>query len=477
MRKSLFAKYFCLISGVIVVMFAAFGLMLVSFFNTSWRQEKLDLLVGNARSVAAINAPPQDDESALRRYQHTLDVIGDAIHGVVIIADTEGNIQMISKGGREAQTQDNVKLTMSFVGDCMTSALGGGNGYAWEESTLNKLYSVPHYSAGVALHNEYGIIKGVLVVSSPVGEVNQYTQELMRIFLLSVLIVLCVAFIVVYLLTLGMTRPLRQMAQAARAMATGDFSARVTTRRRDEVGQLAQSFNSMAVAMEALERSRRAFIGNVSHELKTPITTIAGFVEGILDGTIGADRRDEYLAIVSAETRRLSNVVTAMLRLSQLESGEVNLAVSCFTINGLIAQAALSFLHRIEEKQIDVDGMEDLPEVRISGDRELLFQVLYNFFENAVKFTPEKGTIAVAADVEKESVTIRIRNSGDGIAPKELPHLFERFYKTDKSRSRDKTGVGLGLHLCKTIIALHGGTVGADSRPGEYTEMQITLPI
>ena len=247
-------------------------------------------------------------------------------------------------------------------------------------------------------------------------------------------------------------------------------------KRRDEIGLLVEAFNRMSHSLSQLEDMRRSFISSVSHELKTPMTTISGFVDGMLDGTIKNEDYPKYLQIVSDETKRLSRLVNSMLQLSRLENDSVKLNYSSFNVSELLLRIMLSFESKIEAKQIDIRGLEDTGKVMLYADSDLMYQVLYNLVENAIKFTPEQGYIYIRVEEDRGFVRIAIENSGEGLNSVELSRVFERFYKTDRSRSQDKTGMGFGLYIVKMIVGLHKGQINAESVVNEYTRFTVVLP-
>ena len=266
------------------------------------------------------------------------------------------------------------------------------------------------------------------------------------------------------------------MSDAAKCLAKGDFSKHIEVHREDEIGQLADAFNHMTLSLEAGEKMRRGFVANVSHELKTPMTTISGFVDGVLDGTIPQEKQQEYLGIVSQEVKRLSRLVNTMLNLSKLESGEIRLHPVGMNVTETVFQIAFLFEQRIEEKQLALSGLEELPPLPVQADVDLLYQALYNLLDNAVKYTPEKGSIHINGSLHSGSIHFYIRNSGEGIAEEDLPFVFDRFYKVDQSRGTDKNSLGLGLYLVKTIVNLHHGTITVRSMPHSYCEFELVLP-
>ena len=215
---------------------------------------------------------------------------------------------------------------------------------------------------------------------------------------------------------------------------------------------------------------------NVSHELRTPMTTIAGFIDGILDGTIPPEKQTYYLKIVSDEVKRLSRMVRTMLDLSRIDSGELRLRVQRFDLMDTILTTLISFEKRIEEKNIQILGLEDAQSLQIDGDPDMIHQVVYNLVENAVKFVDPDGYIQMRITDMSDRTVVAIQNSGQGIPADELSLIFDRFYKADKSRSQDKNGMGLGLYLVRTIVKLHGGDITVRSVVGEFCEFEFWIP-
>ena len=283
-----------------------------------------------------------------------------------------------------------------------------------------------------------------------------------------------ISLLVARLMARGMTQPLRDMASAARRMETGDYSARVPTRSRDEVGRLAAAFNRMSGELENLEQSRRDLVANVSHELKTPITAIRAHLENLLDGVERPD--PATLEVMLGQVERLGRLVDQLLDLSRLESGEVPLRVEELTlqpmVDELISEIGVALPGRGVTVTNGVPG--DLP--TLTADRERLHQVLFNLMDNAIRFTPEGGEVTVSARRENGSVEIAVSDTGSGISPEHLPRLFERFYRADPSRSRGDGGTGIGLAIARSVVEAHGGTIRAESLPGRGSVFTFDLP-
>lgn len=472
MQKSIFKRYLSITMVIITLSFAMLGSMMMLFFSQYWRGEKKELLTQNAASVAGLTGRLLDAENSRQLPQEMvngfLSSFSTSIDADIFITDLDGKILagQYSNSKLEAPTQ----VPMQAVQAAAKGLYEGNN-------TMEGFYRSRHYIIGVPVYSgQEGACVGAVFAATSVASVNVFRGELIKIFLVAALVALAVTFCVVGAFAYRLVKPLRQMSAAAHSFGAGDFSVRVPVTSEDEIGQLAASFNNMANSLSISEGTRRSFIANVSHELKTPMTTIAGFIDGILDGTIPRAEQDKYLQIVSSEVKRLSRLVRSMLDLSRIDNGEMKMNPANFNITRTIVDTLLTFEQRIDEKQIEIRGLEDARPQTVYGDQDLLHQVVYNLIENAVKFTNTGGYIAVQVIDGIDRTTVVIENSGQGIAAEELPRIFERFYKTDRSRSQDKNGMGLGLYIVKTVLKLHGGDIAVSSRAGEYCRFEFYIP-
>ena len=348
------------------------------------------------------------------------------------------------------------------------SVINGKNSYV-----VGVAIVAPQYSQGNAY--EKGDIIGSVFAVVEVGATS-LVSSVTKAFLVIAVVVLLLAFAMIWLTTRKMVTPLQQMSQAAKRFAVGDFSYRVEIDSNDELSDLGIAFNDMADALDKLESSRRSFVANVSHELKTPMTSISGFIDGILDGTIPKEKETYYLKIVSDEIKRLSRLVVAMLNMSKMESGDFEMKPKNYNISDQIIHILLTFEQNIEKKNIEIRGLEDMPPHRVHADPDMIYQVIYNIFDNAVKFTNTDGYIDIKVKEKSDIVEISVKNSGEGIKPDELTRVFERFYKVDKSRSLDAKGAGLGLYIVKMMVEMHGGKIFARSDSENEAEFVFTLP-
>ena len=280
--------------------------------------------------------------------------------------------------------------------------------------------------------------------------------------------ILLIAFVASSLTSMRQIQPISEMVQATRSYAAGNLDVRIhEDGRDDEIGELAASFNLMADSLAETERQRRDFIANISHELKTPMTTIAGYTDGILDGTIPPEKERHYLQIISDESRRLSRLVRRMLDISQIQSLEMKKEE--FDLCESMRLALLSMEQKINDRGLDVEA--DIPEdsVMVQGDNDLITQVIYNLLENAAKFAAPASALYLGLRQVGDKAVVSIRNRGNTIPAEEIPLLFERFHKSDKSRSEDKDGYGLGLYIVKTILDQHKEKITVTSENGITT--------
>lgn len=323
------------------------------------------------------------------------------------------------------------------------------------------------------------VILGYVFVSSDSSSILGAWRTFLVVVLTVLVAVMFIALLMSLVFSKRMSEPLDKLAVAARKFALGDFSVRVGNPdgRSDEIGTLIDSFNYMADSLEQSEKQREEFIANVSHELRTPMTTIAGFADGIIDGTIPREQEDKYLHKIADETRRLSRLVRNMLNVSQREHVSAEqLKRTKFDLSELLLQTLLSFEERARAKGLDVDPLFPQDPMIVLAERDSITQVLYNLLDNAIKFAAVDSVITLRLYKRGKKAFVSIKNTGETIPEDDLPYIFERFHKSDRSRSLDKDGVGLGLYLVKTIINSHGENIAVTSRDG-VTEFVFTLPL
>ena len=332
------------------------------------------------------------------------------------------------------------------------------------------------YTVGVPIFNaEEDQVVGAVFTTSRQIRVNTEARSVLMPFLQCGAIVLAIAFVFVYFTTRQFTRPLNEMAVAARQYAKGDFSKRITVAPEGELRALAVTFNQMADSLDHLETMRRSFIADVSLELRTPMTTIGGFIDGMLDGTIPPEKERKYLLLVSEEVKRLSRMVNNLLDVARIESGETTYQMQPFDLTETVHRVLLTTEDRFAEGKIRQEVLLPEESVYAIGDSDAIYRVIYNLVDNALKFTPEEGTVTIGLTHREDKLLFYVRNTGKGIPEQEAGKVFERFYKTDKSRGENRKGVGLGLYMVRSIIQAHGEDIFLTSKEGEFAAFSFTL--
>lgn len=487
-RTTLFLKYFRVTFSIILVTTVAICAVFIIFMANYWTTSSADQLKRNVASLVdtienldksgKFENNPEEAYLTLYIDFHTA---SEAIGGDFFMTDLDGNVVICKE-----LVNNNLEVVYKSAEQCIMHKDAKVSKAILEKTTANGYYTMENMKG---FGDQLYIIVGQKVLyndSQPVGYVfgtlpftttlSFYVENMLKLFAGAAVISLVFAVILVYVFSNKTTVPIREMSRITKLYARGDFTQRIDVRGNDELSDLGEKLNQMAASLEVLDDSRSSFVANVSHELKTPMTSIGGFIDGILDGTIPQSEEKKYLKIVSDEVKRLSTLVQTMLTLSKIEAGEEKLKPAETDLKNLLFTALLNFEKPIEEANIEVVGFEEMEPARVVADEKMLYQVVYNLYDNAVKFTNEGGTIYVEVVSEFDKITVTIANTGEGVKDEELLHIFERFYKVDKSRSEHVKGVGLGLNLAKNIIELHGGEISATSTPGELTSFSFWIP-
>lgn len=469
----IFKKYF-LITATIVTASLIFMMGVLSFFVNSYlSKEKHSSLKECCNAVTAISDSKQlSQKEFITIVDYVTRLVSKTADADFLLVNSDG--QAIYCSCDDYKQAGSCKHTTTDISSIFAKVTKNKEYY--EVGSINASSQRRYYTFGTVIDYDSDLKEEVFLAFSPTSTTMLFMLNLLRMFLMAFSVTMIIVFFAVYYFSYRLTKPLRMMSAAAARITKGDFSRRIPVTGDDEVGELAIAFNNMTNALVNLESTRRGFVANVSHELKTPMTTIGGFIDGILDGTISESKRDEYLQIVSNEVKRLSRLVQSMLSLARLESGEMKPNFAEFNLSSVIIDIAVAQQQRIETRGLTVTGLDKLGKVYISADKDLIHQVIYNLVDNAVKFSNDGGEISFKVAKKNGEVRFSIKNTGNGIDAKDLPYIFERFYKTDRSRSAVKDSTGLGLYIVKTIIDIHHGNITVNSTAGKYTEFTVTLP-
>ena len=466
-NKTVFRRF--LFYGIIIVLLCLLIITVILLYPVTGyiEQAKKDTLIRNAEEICTYISEIADEniDSANDLAPPYLETLSESLRAEILITDKSGYIVFASSQSDKAG---------SMIPEHLISGIQ--NGSYFTHSNLKGFYDKDYYVAITPITSGDGNTLGYTVIAQHTVWNSDAVPSIFFVFTLVVLLSALLIFALTSVYAFNASRPLKQMTAATKRFASGDFESRVVVKNKDEIGELATAFNEMADSLASMEGIRRNFVANVSHELKTPMTTISGYIDGILDGTIPKTEQDYYLGIVSEETKRRSRLVTSMIALSKIASGEIQVNKSNFDILDVVFNVLQSFESRLSEKQLNVEGLDIEENIMFYGDKDLIHQTVYNLVENAVKVTNPQGTIRFDFNKKDGFSVLSIENSGKGILPEDIRYVFDKFYKADKSRSTDKRSMGLGLYICRTVVMLHGGKISADSKPDEYCRFTFTLP-
>ena len=472
--KSISREFFSSVAAVVIL-----GLSVVCLSQTAlsvgyFASERRAALTGILDGAAAVSeqlanngisiTKPIPDEQLRAQATRGLELFNTAAKTLLFVTDEAGNVQLHTGG--DVLTGEAVPADLLEEID--------QQGELFVVGDMDGVFSRQYYVLGRAIQANRSA--GYIFAATDMGALLGYIGDMVNMFLLSAAIALIGTCVMAAVFARRFTRPIAAISEAARKLGSGDFTARAPVDGCTELADFAATFNNMAARLQTIDNSRGQFMGNIAHELRTPMTTIQGFIDGMLDGTIPPEEQRKYLEIVSQETGRLSRLVKNMLDITKLEAGEYQVHARSYNIWDTVTDVVLSDEQRIEDARIDIQGLGGAP-VLVYADPDFVHQVVYNIVDNAIKFTPPEGVIRFVARHLGDRVELSIENTGAGISPDALPFVFDRFYKEDRSRGLNARGSGLGLHICKVLVNLSGGDIRVESEEGKWCRFTFSLPV
>lgn len=471
---------------ILLASFLVLSTILTSLVNTYNIDVKMNAMADAAYS-ASLYLKDQFAESGYEEFTEYLDKEKDKIIPVMYllsinvddmkiwVVNEEGEI-VFTGGSRHTDSRhpDSFQAVDSSFPESVVHTIST-EGTLSDTGNLDGFFSKGHCTYGVALYSTDSSFIGAVIASTNSVGMSKLLEAMDNTVLMSTLWIMLAALIAVYFITERMVAPLKSMSRAAKSFAKGQFDARVTVTGSDEIAELAVAFNNMAENLATANEMQRSFVANVSHDLRTPMTTISGFIDGILSGAIPQEKQSYYLSVISEEVRRLSRLVSALLDISRMQAGERKFTMAEFDICELSRQVLISFEQKIEAKKLDVSFDCDNDRMDVIGDRDAIHQVLYNICDNAIKFSHEGGKYDIRITEKEKRIHVSVYNEGVGIPNEDVARIFDRFYKSDKSRGLDKSGVGLGMYISRTIIDAHGENIWAESELGKWCRFTFTL--
>ncbi len=466
MKKTIFAKLMRLSLSIVLMTVFISGTIHFFLIQNYLNEAKTEQLEHEMNRLEQMTNSLVANYSSVTHafYQMYIDDIANSNNSYIFVADKSGNILIISKNAEPLYPEGTVD-TKAYE-DIINGHTKRTNGFI-TNADGTRLLAV---TSGININGGTGIVS--ILVDVPL--INKETYSMMSLLLISVGLSTLLSLILSYFLSMNMSKPIKRLSISAKEIARGDFSKRSVVSGVAELDELGTAFDKMARELDKQEKSRTDFLANVSHDLRTPMTTISGFVQGILDDTIPPEKEKEYLKVVLSETNRLSDLINMFLDANRYEAGEIKLNLTTVDVNEMLRTVVLQYEARLNEKRINVHFDVDTHSAPVIADQQAINRVIVNLMDNAVKFCSENGTISVTSMHKGKKVYVSIENTGDGINNEDINYIWDRFYKTDKSRVRDKKGIGLGLYIVKNIISQHGEQINVESLNG-VTKFTFTL--
>ena len=450
------------------------SLVLTQLYRMSYQKVTENDLVAEAQNIAEMIKKPSiiADINAQMTFMETIQLSMKKSDSVLWIVYPNGTIRTVS-GQQETSESETRRLSIMEMQDYLDPVFEG-NQVVWKSKFADR-FTKPMLSIAYPVIMDGEVIMAVFT-HTPISYLEPDVQPINRQILTASLIAVVVSVLLVFISSSRITQPLKEMSQMAKDIAKGDLTKRVKVHANDEIGMLAESFNYMAEELSKQEELRTGFVANVSHELRSPLTSIHGFAQGMMDGTIKNEDQTQYLNIIVDETTRLKKLIKELLDLSQIESGTFPLNKKVYDINEQMRRVLIRYIDIIEDKGINVEVNFKQDFCMVCADNDRIEQVLVNLIDNAIKFTPKDGTITLWSYECDGKALVGVNDTGEGIARDDLPFIFERFYKSDKSHT-EKKGTGLGLSIVKKIVEEHGHTITVNSSEKNGTSFTFSLDL
>lgn len=462
--KKLVSVYFI----VILVIFAVLGASMIKMFENYYFEKRSEVLIAEGQKLNSTVIKYLNRQVTYERLELEMESIERFLNTKVWVVDKMGYVYGVSN---RSETK---LIGRQLTEDDIVSVLKGN--IIAKRGSYDEYFNSPVMTVGIPIFIN-GKVENGIFMHSPIYEVKETLKETYKIIIYSMLISMTIALVLLYFISQRISRPIKEMNEITKVIASGEFDKRVSIMSKDEIGQLAVSFNYMAGELDKLEEMRKGFIADVSHELRTPLTLIKGYVKGLMDVELSEETREEYLDIIYRETGRLTELINNLLDLSKMESGKNILNMEKFDINELIRRTIVNYSNKLEEKDINIEARFAQDPTLVMADKDSISQVISNLVDNAIKFMNNGGNLFVKTEMKEDKVFISIKDTGIGIPENELNNIWQRFYKGDKSRSRQIKGTGLGLSIVKEIIKSHNEQIWVESKIGEGTVFCFTLKL
>lgn len=468
MKKGLFTKMMVTYSLIISIGFIITATILSFWFQGYYNEQRKSQLLGQGLFIQDVALEYLTQKVSMDIVQDRLKSLGEHSKSDILLITNYGIVEAASNDqykdleGNQIVTKDLVELRKG-----KGHVIDSKDGYKDIFKESYHIFIIPMYD-GVAF-------KGAIMMNTPLKYMKEPLDKVYGIIWFSAFIAITGSFFILYYFSQKIIiKPLLEINNAVSKISQGEVGKRVEIHSTDEIGELAKAFNSMADSLEQVDRNRQRFISNVSHELRSPITSIKGFIGGILDGVIPKEKENYYLSITNDEIQRLTRLVNDLLDLTAIESGQLSLYVNVIDINEVIRLCVTKFGIQVDAKRVNVDVLFEGNTLYVFADRDRIIQVITNLIDNAIKYVSEGGKIKITTKTKGTKAYISVFNDGKAISEEDLKHIWDRFYKADKSRT-SKSSTGLGLPIVRSILSQHGEDIWVENREGDGVNFIFTL--
>lgn len=466
MKHSLFDKIFL---GFLFLSIAVFSLLV--FYSTyatkkALIEEKTDVLTNEAFLVVeqTIGGYIQG-LNTIDEAQRNLDYYAKTLNVNVWVTDQSGIVIAYSNSDNTAKTPKNIFL-LDHDFDLDNASSFTGNFYdCFNDDVIT--VTIPITTNGEP--------NGMVLIHATMDQLDNVQSDIIRVIYVPFLIMIIISFVLLGIISGKIMKPIKKINAVAEEYSTGNFETKMDIHSSDEIGQLASTLEYMASELSKLDEYRKSFISNISHDFRSPLTSIKGYIEAIQDGTIPPEKQDKYLNIVVEETKRLTKLTSGLLELNNYDTYGLWLVLKDFDIVELIKKAMSTFEGKCNEKNITLILNNHSENSKVHGDKVKIQQVIYNLLDNAIKFTPKGKSIYLTIDDKNDKIFVSVKDEGCGIPEDSLNKIWVRFYKADASRGKDKQGTGLGLSITREIIKAHGENINVVSTEGVGSEFTFSL--
>ena len=467
-RESLVSKLLIAVTGIVALSFIIIAASLSFWFEGYFFDRRKSLLDNQAQLISSTSIDYlSNKQNSLASLNNVMNYVSGSLSIDILLADNMGYVYAVSD-----KSYESLKYTKLQVENMDKLKEGKAVEVKDPKERFSDSSEYVYYKPIISKGNFYGFI----VMVTPLEQIRAPLNKVYLVIWFSAVIAIASSVVVIYLLAQNiLIRPLAEINAVSKRIAKGEVGQRVIIRSNDEIGELGESFNIMADSLEKVDNNRREFISNVSHELRSPITSIKGFIAGILDGVIPRDKENHYLKIVYDEIQRLTRLINKLLDMSAMEEGKVELEISEVEVNSLITRVVMNLENKALDKKLKVDVVFEEKRIFALADRDRLIQVVTNIVDNAIKYSYSGGNIKIYTKVKLNKIYISIYNDGPTISKEDLNNIWQRFYKADKSRT-NKLSTGLGLPIVRQIITQHGNDIWVqNSEDGKGVIFTFTL--